>query len=282
MRRILFLGCLLLLLPACGDDDDGDPQPIAVLAAFPAELAAVLAHTEVSETRTIDGRIVRRGTIAGRPVVVAMTGIGLINAERTTRTVLEHFAVRGVVMSGVAGSPLRIADVTVAETWSLTDDGPYPVHPPWLALARRLAERGDVEFARCTTVPDITPDPVCMAHEPGLYVGGMGESDDAFGGAFPCRPGSGDVFGCDVDEPPRSAAAMARLAAELSPIQDMESAAVAREAAAHGLPFIAFRGVSDGNGDPLDLPPFPQQFFAYYPIAADNAAAAAAAFIGNL
>jgi nucleoside phosphorylase len=281
MRRAILLG-LLLLLPACGDDG-GDTQPIAVLAAFPAELAAVLAHTEVSETLTIDGRIVRRGTIAGRPVVVAMTGIGLVNAERTTRTVLEHFAVRGVVMSGVAGSPLRIADVTVAATWTLPDDGAYyPVHPPWLALARRLAERGAVEFERCTTVPDITPDLVCMAHVPDLYVGGIGESDDSFTGAFPCRPGSGDVFGCDVDEPPRSAATRARLSAELSPIQDMESAAVAREAAAHGLPFIAFRGVSDGNGDPLGLPPFPQQFFAYYPIAADNAAAATAAFVARL
>jgi nucleoside phosphorylase len=60
---------------------------------------------------------------------------------------------------------------------------------------------------------------------------------------------------------------------------DMESAAVAREAARHGLPFIAFRAVSDGPGDPLNLPGFPAQFFAYYRLAADNAAAAAAAFV---
>lgn len=276
MRKAVFLG--LALLAACGGDGNtGETAPIAVLAAFPAELAAVLAQTDVTETRTVDGRIVRRGTIGGQPVVVVITGIGLINAERTTRAVLDAFDVRGVVMSGVAGSPLRIADVAVAERWHLPDGSSYPVHGPWLRRARRLAAAA-LPFARCAAVPNVTPEPVCMPHAPGLYVGGSGESDDAFTGAFPCRPGAGDVFGCDVAD---AAVAIAALPAELSPVQDMESAAVAAVAAARGVPFIAFRGVSDGNGDPLDLPGFPQQFFAYYRIAAHNAAVAAAAFVAG-
>ena len=48
------------------------------------------------------------------------------------------------------------------------------------------------------------------------------------------------------------------------------------------MPFIAFRAVSDGDGDPLGLPGFPQQFFAYYPLAAANAAAVAEAFVARL
>jgi len=43
-------------------------------------------------------------------------------------------------------------------------------------------------------------------------------------------------------------------------------------ASAHGVPFLIVRGVSDGAGDPLGLPGFPAQFFAYYRLAADNAA----------
>ena len=61
--------------------------------------------------------------------------------------------------------------------------------------------------------------------------------------------------------------------------QDMETAAVARVAARHGAPFLAFRAASDGGGDPLMLPGFPFQFFFYKQLAADNAAATALAFL---
>ena len=62
----------------------------------------------------------------------------------------------------------------------------------------------------------------------------------------------------------------------------METAAIARSAAAHRIPFIAFRAVSDGSDDPLGLPGFPFQFLAYYRLAARNAAIASAAFVEAL
>jgi adenosylhomocysteine nucleosidase len=62
----------------------------------------------------------------------------------------------------------------------------------------------------------------------------------------------------------------------------METAAIAAAAAARGVPYIAFRAVSDGAEDPLELPGFPAQFFAYYPLAAHNAAAAASGFLARL
>src|SRR2546426_12234043 len=50
--------------------------------------------------------------------------------------------------------------------------------------------------------------------------------------------------------------------------------------AAKRIPFIAFRGVSDGRGDPLMLPPNPYlQFVVYQQLAADNAAAATLAYL---
>ena len=61
---------------------------------------------------------------------------------------------------------------------------------------------------------------------------------------------------------------------------DEETAAIAREVAARGLPFIAFRASSDGGDDPLNLTEF-AEFFAYYRLAAHNAAAAAAAFLDH-
>jgi adenosylhomocysteine nucleosidase len=59
----------------------------------------------------------------------------------------------------------------------------------------------------------------------------------------------------------------------------METAAIGREALARQVPFIAFRATSDGAEDPLMLPGFPAQFFAYYRLAAQNAAEASAAFL---
>jgi hypothetical protein len=93
--------------------------------------------------------------------------------------------------------------------------------------------------------------------------------------------GTGDIYGCDPEEPSRSAilgsGSTAGAQADTPLIQDEESAAIAREAAAKHVPFIVFRAVSDGHGDPLDLPGFPAQFNVYYRLAANNAAAVAEA-----
>ncbi|MBY0275930.1 hypothetical protein K2Z84_11340, partial [Candidatus Binatia bacterium] len=111
------------------------------------------------------------------------------------------------------------------------------------------------------------------------------------GRAFACRPGGGDVLGCDPALPADATVAttsrvatrsIAAASADDEVTVDMETAAVAREAAARGLAFLAFRAVSDGSEDPLGLPGFPSQFFAYYRLAAENAAIATSAFLSEL
>jgi len=289
----LLAAALLGFVAACGDDD-GDtgsqgspPARIAVLSAFPAELAAVLERTRVEDTVEVAGRTVRLGTLGGKPVAVAMTGIGLVNAANTTRAMLEQLPIRGVVVSGVAGSSLNIADVAAVTAWSLPDGSEYPCDARYLRVAEQVANAGNVRFEHCTTVPNVTPDPVCLPNPPVFVVGGEGASDDPFhGSAFPCHVGTGDIYGCDPDEPSHSAifgsGSTAGAQADMPLIQDEESAAIAREAAAKHVPFIVFRAVSDGHGDPLDLPGFPAQFNAYYRLAANNAAAVAEAFLARL
>jgi hypothetical protein len=108
---------------------------------------------------------------------------------------------------------------------------------------------------------------------------------------FPCLPDGGDVFGCDIasedtasetrgERCPKRTFSTVNL--ETPVADDMETAAIAREAAAHGVPFIAFRAVSDGAGDLLGLPGFPVQFFAYYRLAGWNAAATTVAFLEHV
>jgi nucleoside phosphorylase len=103
--------------------------------------------------------------------------------------------------------------------------------------------------------------------------------------ALRCTPNGNDVFGCDSD--PRNApvavgsaatAMLVRIDPDTQAAYDQETAAIAREVTSRGLPFIAFRGSSDGGDDPLDLTGF-TEFFAYYRLAAHNAATASAAFL---
>src|SRR6185436_18543848 len=74
--RCVVGAALALVAGACGSDDgkSAPPARFAVLSAFPAELAAVLALTHVDETVTIDDHVFRLGTIGRMRVVVAMTG----------------------------------------------------------------------------------------------------------------------------------------------------------------------------------------------------------------
>jgi len=287
---------LAVSLCACGDDDSGfhvsPPARLAVLSAFPAEMAPVLEHATVESTAMVNGHVFRIGALAGVPVVIGLTGIGLVNAQTTTHALLDQFQVAGIVVSAVAGSPLQIGDVAVPTTWELADNTTYGADPGWLALASEIAASGSAALERCAVVPtDLSAQPVCMLDEPAIVVGGIGLSTDPFGGmAFACTPDGDDVFGCDLPSSDTASASGAEhAAASLSPLDtptpvanDMETAAIAREAAARGVRFIAFRAVSDGSPDPLGLQGFLPQFFAYYHFAAGNAAAATQAFLQRI
>jgi nucleoside phosphorylase len=273
-------GCCAITEATCGA-----PPALAVFSAFPAELQPLVERATVRETLVIGDRVLRVGTLGDVPVVLGLLGIGLENAASTTRLVLDHFDVAAFVVSGVAGSPQRIGDVTVPDTWTEDDGASHPADPALTAIAREVAASG-VAFEKCTPVPPEPPGPtVCLGYDPQIVVGGSGHSSDPFGGnPVRCTPGGGDVFGCDVTAAMPASAAPAGGPGETNlevETTDMETAAAAREAQARGVPFIAFRAVSDGAGDPLGLPGFPAQFFAYYRLAADNVAAATAAFVAR-
>jgi nucleoside phosphorylase len=268
---------------------DSAPPFVAVLSAFPAELAAVLERATVDEGVVLGDRVMRVGELGGVRVVMGMTGIGIANATATTAAVLDRFPVTGVVVSGVAGSTLNIGDVTVPNSWMLDDSATYAAYPPWLALANQTTAPGLVDLQSCIVVPDHGEAPVCLPNAPAVVVGGIGHSSGFENSPVPCTPGGGDVFGCDAvpaSSGSGSAVSMERAAVLDEPTtpvaEDMETAAIAAQAQMRGLPFIGFRAVSDGAGDPLMLPGFPSQFAAYYPLSAHNAAAAATAFLQEL
>jgi len=294
---------------------------VLVLSAFPTEGTKILAAAApATELGVFNGRTFFTGTIAGKRVVMGLTGIGLVDADLTTRAVLaylaaSHLRVKAIVFSGVAGSTYNIGDVVVPDRW--TDDlehsappaPPYAVNRRLYAIASRLA--GNValdpnlhaEDQACTGLRSDVSPPVRVEEDPVLRVnpGDEGHSSDPYGGrAVPCVTPGGDLLGCAACGAPPGVPGVGsdptpfldpnfflQLFQSFTPgagggavIEDMETAAVARIAAEKRIPFIAFRGVSDGRGDPLMLPPVPYlQFVVYKQLAADNAAAAALALL---
>ncbi|WP_201263462.1 5'-methylthioadenosine/S-adenosylhomocysteine nucleosidase family protein [Mycobacterium montefiorense] len=274
---------------------DSCEQRTLVLTAFPVEAEAVLSDTvlDCDPVVVTDRRHFYLGSIRGQKVIVAMTGIGAVNAAESTETALARFsgAVGAVVFSGVAGGAGRtgIADVAVPARWTLDNGAAFhPVDAVMLAVAEQLSVA--LDHARG------------MVHLPLLQVGGDGCTyDNNNGQAFPCIPNGGGVFGCQPRTAPdrsrfytgnffRAAwpwlrhglISNAKIVSAADPAfvaTDNETAAAQAVADAHGIPFLGIRGISDGPGDPLRLPGFPFQFFVYKKVAATNAARVTAAFL---
>jgi nucleoside phosphorylase len=292
-------------------DKGAGEQPTLVLAAFPAEADALLSHTVLDPHPAVraDRRHFYLGSIGGKKVIVAMTGIGLVNATATARTAFARFAcgssvgIVAVLFSGVAGGGARVSigDVTVPARWTLDGGATFhPVDAGMLAAAQALdVDLESVNYLRHNAPRVKLAD---LKRRPRLVVGGDGSSfDNNNGQAFPCIPNGGGVFGCQPRRAPdrsllytgnffratgpwlRKALVtnlnIAWVADPAFDATDNETAAVQAVADAHGVPFLGIRGISDGAGDPLHLPGFPFQFFCYKQLAAENAARVAAAFL---
>jgi nucleoside phosphorylase len=294
-------------------------QRTLILTAFPAEADAILARTtlDANPAVVVDGHHFYLGSIGGKKAIVAMTGIGMVNATKTTETALVHFtpasgiSIGAVVFSGVAGGSGRteIGSVAVPARWT-SDDGStwHAVDAGMLAAANSLT----VDLLSTDTIGDPARrwrrgrfPLIDLKRNPRLFVGGDGSSDDNNNGvAFPAIPFGGAIFGPQpFAAPDRSLlftgnffqavvpflarGLLSNFTGLLNPVVpavdavDQETAAAQRVADAYGIPFLGIRGMSDGPGDPLNLPGYPFTFVVYKQIAADNAAIVAEAFLRN-
>jgi adenosylhomocysteine nucleosidase len=258
---------------------------LAIVSAYPAELAPLVAATTIEATLDVDGRSYYVGRLDGVRVVLGLTGIGLLNATARARSVLSHFDVAGLVMSGTAGTQHRIGDVIVASAWQERNRKRLThVNPAMVALARRAAVSLPAPLEHCSPVPPTAPGAplVCLPYMPTVIFGTRGQSDDPFGHTpLACTPGGGEIFGCELPLPASVSGQTVAATAPADP-QDMETAAVARVAARRGVPFVGVRAADDGHGDPLGDRGFPTQFFDYYRLAAHNAGAVTEGVVAQL
>ncbi len=206
----------------------------------------------------------------------------------------------------------RIGDVTVPDGWN-NGQAPYDGVADTKIMAVAAAVAPSVHLQNQTPAGDRA----CLCVDPGTIPGltfpyiptvllhGEGATTDPFGGQpAPCLQHGGDLGGCEPcpsalgtsPDPQRFVTGIANPAfvpglvsgsvasGGSGPGQfievDDETGAVGAVANSHEVPFIGFRGISDGSPDPLMLPGFPAQFVVYDQLAADNAAAMTLAFVG--
>jgi nucleoside phosphorylase len=284
---------------------------LLILSAMPSEIGPLLDATTVTDTVKYNGRTFYVGRLAGNKVILALTHIGLQNAHQATTAAYRLFgcAISGVVFSGVSGGDSNIGDVTVPSRWRFKSGGSWHATDPAMlqvatAASKRvkLLQRNPVGDPACACIDPTLIKTVKVKEPPRVLIGGDGVSSDPFAGrTLPCFADGGNIFGCD----PCKAQAhdpqdVPRFVNGIRPFipgfffdyfknptpadspyaaEDMETAMAAKVAAQHHTPFIAFRALSDGDGDKLHLPGFPFQFFYYQELAAQNAATTALAFL---
>lgn len=264
MSRILSIALALALLGGAPGCEDASPPEetvgyLVVMSAFPPELTRLLGEADVLDTLIAGEATCYTGTLAGNDVVLLLSGIGLARAAATTQAVLDRFEVSGLIFSGIAGGinpSLNIGDVTIPARWGHADGDLGPDDEGfWLAVDGEMLDlaRG---AAGSVTLVDSTPDGIHLENEPEIVLGGNGVSNSFF-----------------VDDPEYRGWLWSAFEANAV---DMETAAVARVAAERGVPFIAFRSLSDlaGGG------PGANEVDIFFQLAADNAAAVVLEFLG--
>lgn len=270
----LLLG-LLALLPGGGVLRAAEAVPTqltAILTALDPELQPIEREMEKRKTRQILGISFQTGVIKGRPVVLAKTGIGKVNAAQVTALLLERFDPTEVIFAGIAGGigpELSPGDVVYArkilqhDLGTLTDEhftpdsfsAPFkmekpplflPTSPRLLAAAKAAAKK--VAFEE-VPLPDGARTPRVLR--------GVLASGDTFVASSKKKQELRDRYGADAVE--------------------MEGAAVAQVCWQQDVPFLIIRSVSD-SADRLaenDLEKF-------LPVAARNATALALAVVEEL
>ena len=97
-----------------------------ILGAFADETELLLSQVQQKKEVVIRQIRFTQGLLKGRPVVVAQSGIGKVNAAVTTALMLEHFQPAEILFTGIAGAidpALSPGDLVIATKLAYHDYG---------------------------------------------------------------------------------------------------------------------------------------------------------------
>jgi adenosylhomocysteine nucleosidase len=229
-----------LTLLAAAHARGAERPPVLVLGALLAETQPVEAALSDRQPLAVRGVPAVLGSLDGRPVVVAATGVGKVNAAMTTALLLERFAPAAVIFTGIAGAlapGLEPGDVVVGERLVQHDLVHHGEAGPVLRSVRSPV--------------DGTENPIVLASSPELLALAR-EAAPALDGAVaegrPPRVTFGTIATGDSFVGSRVRQQQLRALTTADAIE-MEGAAVAQVCRELKVPFLIVRGLSDRAGD---------------------------------
>jgi len=252
-------------------------------AKAPACPAAVLGVTdqdvaELEQTLTepvsleIEGIKFTSGRISGRPVVVAWTGVGKVNAAMVATLLIEHFEPTQVLLTGIAGGVdpnLEPGDIVVAKQTAHHDMGYWgPVGMEPGGVRNRLTDETNPTF--------FPADPGLLAYA--QHAASMTKLDPIAhrNGKRAPRVVVGTVVTGDTFV--ASGTKCQELAETLqADAVDMEAAAVAQICHQRGIPHLVLRSIADKADQSAVVDK--QKF---YSLAAQNASRLVIAILKNM
>ena len=284
--------------PAAAAEHLDDKPRIAIMSAFEPEWKTLLTQVSDAQEHVLNGRRFVTGSMAGKDVVLFLSGVSMVNAAMTTQQALDHFDITSIVFSGIAGGvdpSLSVGDVVVSDQWGqyleaifaresegafaippfldtqfpnfgmiypnesevVRDGSPEPEDRFWFPVDGKLLETAR-QVASEVTLAKCAGEGRCLSTQPKVLVGGNGVSGPAFVDNAAFREFTFDTFQAKV--------------------LDMESAAMAHVAYSNGVPFIAFRSLSDlaGGGEGEN------EMGTFFALASENSAKVVQAFLAAL
>jgi adenosylhomocysteine nucleosidase len=80
---------------------------IGILGAFDGEVAYLVDQMQARHRTAIAGKAFYRGKLAGKSVVVVLSGVGTVNAAHTAQILIDRFKVDAIIVTGSAGPLIK-------------------------------------------------------------------------------------------------------------------------------------------------------------------------------
>ncbi len=203
---------------------------IGLIGAMTVEVETLRDRCENRVDHVISGRNFYEGNLCGHDVVLAVAGVGKVNAGMCAQTMILKFAPDVIINTGVAGgigSGVKILDVVVASSVAQHDMDTSPLGDPigyidGINMVEIPCDE-DSTARLCAAAKACGVDPVC-----GLIV-------------------SGDQFIGSEEQIAKIRASFNAKAAE------MESGAIGQVCTYNGTPFTVLRAISDGGDEAANM-----------------------------
>ncbi len=204
---------------------ESERHTIGIIGAMDAEMDGLKAAMSGVTSETVAGVEFLSGTISGRPVIAAVSGVGKVNAAVCAQTMILEYNPSVISSTGVAGGhkSLRCGDVVVASSVVQHDMDTSPLGD----------EAGFISGINLINIP-------CSKKVSEGLIRAAGSV-----GGIECKYGviaTGDRFICSSDDAEAISKRFGALAYE------MESGSIGQVCFINGVEFAALRAISD-NGD---------------------------------